>query len=88
MIIKCYFSYFSTKTYVVTPHQNRLDETVLMMGHKICSRGEIWIIIHKLSLLPILIWSTVKYTLSKTLPSRGVTSNNNNKIIIDFIYRG
>ena len=24
------------KTYVVTPHLNRLDETVLMVGHKIC----------------------------------------------------
>ena len=23
------------KTYVVTPHKNRLSETVLMMGHKI-----------------------------------------------------
>ena len=28
------FSYFSMKTYVVTPHQNRLDETVVMMRHK------------------------------------------------------
>ena len=30
-----------------------------MMGHKICSDGEILIIIPKLSLLPLLIWSTV-----------------------------
>ena len=48
------------KTYVVTPHLNRLDEMVLMMGHKICFYGEIWIIIPKLSLLPLLILSTVK----------------------------
>ena len=28
-----------------------------MMDHKICFNGEIWIIIPKLSLLPLLIWS-------------------------------
>ena len=28
------------KTYVVTPHLKRLDETFLMMGHKICFYGE------------------------------------------------
>ena len=38
------------KTYVVTPHYNRLDETVLMVGHKICFYGKIWLIIPKLSL--------------------------------------
>ena len=32
-------------------------ETVLMMGHKIRFNEEMWIIIPKLSLLPILIWS-------------------------------
>ena len=32
---------------------------VLRMGHKICFNGEIWLIIPKLSLLPLLIWSTV-----------------------------
>ena len=32
------------KTYVVTPHLNRLNETVLMMGQKICFYHEIWII--------------------------------------------
>ena len=42
----------------MTPHLNRLDETVLMRGHKICFYGEIWLIIPKLSLLPLLIWST------------------------------
>ena len=29
-----------------------------MRGHKICFHGEIWIIIPKLSLLPLPIWST------------------------------
>ena len=29
-----------------------------MVGHKICLNGETWIIITKLSLLPLLIWST------------------------------
>ena len=29
-----------------------------MMGHKICFYGEIWLFIPKLSLLPLLIWST------------------------------
>ena len=49
---------FIDKTYVVTRHQNRLDETVLMMGHNILLNGEIQLIIPKLSLLPLLIWST------------------------------
>ena len=30
-----------------------------MMGRKICFNGEIWTITPKLSLLPLLIWSTV-----------------------------
>ena len=47
------------KTYVVTPHENRLCETVLMMGLNISSRGVTWKIIPKLSLLPLLILSTV-----------------------------
>ena len=42
------------KTYVVTPHKNRLDETVLMMGHKICFYGEIWLIIPKFPGYPFL----------------------------------
>ena len=29
-----------------------------MMGHKICFNGAIWLVIPKLSLLPLLIWST------------------------------
>ena len=35
------------------------SETVLMRGHKRCFYGEIWKIIPKLFLLPLLIWSTV-----------------------------
>ena len=34
---------------------------LLMMGHKICFNGEIRLIIPKLSLLPLLIWSTKYY---------------------------
>ena len=32
-----------------------------MMGHKICFYGKMWIIIPKLSLLPLLIWSTADF---------------------------
>ena len=46
------------KTYFVTPHSSRLDETVLMTGRKICFYGEMWLIFLKLSLLPLPIWST------------------------------
>ena len=35
-----------------------LSQTVLMMGHKNVFYGEIWLLIPKLSLLPLLIWST------------------------------
>ena len=49
--------------YVVTPHQNSLDETVLMMGHYIHFKGVPWKIIPELSLLPLLIWSTVLHNL-------------------------
>ena len=45
---KIIFSYFSIKTNVVTPHKNRLDQRVLMVGHKIYLNGEIWIISPKL----------------------------------------
>ena len=50
--------------------QQKLDETVLMMGHKICFYGEIRLIISKSSLLPLLIWSTeiiMTYALNKTV---------------------
>ena len=33
--------FFSTKTYVVTPHQNCLGEMVLMRGHNVCFYGKI-----------------------------------------------
>ena len=36
MIIKDNFFYFSSKPYVVTPHLNRLIETVQMRGHNVC----------------------------------------------------
>ena len=35
------FSYFSSKPYVVTPHLNRLNETVQMKGHTICLYAEL-----------------------------------------------
>ena len=49
--LKGNLSYFSMKT---CGHLER----VLMMGCKICFNGEIWLVIPKLSLLPLLIWST------------------------------
>ena len=36
MIIEGNFSYFSLKSYVVTPHLNRRDEKVQMSGHNVC----------------------------------------------------
>ena len=42
----------------MTPHLDRLVETVLMMGRNISFKGVIWKIIPKLSLLPLLNWST------------------------------
>ena len=35
------FSYFLLKPYVVTPHLNRLIETVQMRGHNICFYAEL-----------------------------------------------
>ena len=35
VIIRDNFCYFCTKTYVVTPHLNHLDETVQMRRHNI-----------------------------------------------------
>ena len=40
-----FYSYFSSKPYVVTPHLNRLIETVQMRDHKICFYEELTIII-------------------------------------------
>ena len=41
MIIEEQFSYFSLKPYVVTPHLNRLVETVQIRGHNICFCAEL-----------------------------------------------
>ena len=35
VVIGKLFCLFCIKTYIVTPHQNRLDETVQMRGHNI-----------------------------------------------------
>ena len=51
MIIRDNFCEFCIKTYVVTPHLNRLDETIQMRGHNIWFRREIRKIIIKYSLL-------------------------------------
>ena len=42
------------------PHRDSLGEAVLMIGHKICFYGEIWITIPELSQLPLLSRSTAK----------------------------
>ena len=57
---KIIFLFLNEKMYVVTPHENHLNETVLMRGHKIHFYGEIWLIIPKLSQLPLLIRSAEK----------------------------
>ena len=36
-----HFSYFSSKPYVLTPHLNRLVETVQMRGQNICFYAEL-----------------------------------------------
>ena len=41
MIMRDVFSYFSFKLYVMTPHLNRLDETVQMRDHNICFYAEL-----------------------------------------------
>ena len=51
MIIKDNFCYFCIKTYIVTPHLNRLVETVQMRGHNIPFRWEITKIFIKYCLL-------------------------------------
>ena len=38
---KIFFSFFSTKTYIVTPHLNRIVETVLMRAHNEYLKGKI-----------------------------------------------
>ena len=49
MIIRDNFCLFCIKTYVVTPHLNRLDKTVQMRGHNIWFQREIRKIIPQLS---------------------------------------
>ena len=49
VIITDNFCQFCTKTYVVTSHLNRLDETVQMRGHNIWFQREIRKIIQQLS---------------------------------------
>ena len=88
--IQRYFLYFSMKTYVVTPHQNRLDETVLMMGHKICFYGELWLLIPKLSLLPLLIWSTdpiYQMNPKSSIFMIGVASSKNTRFCVCKCYK-
>ena len=55
------FSYFSSKPYVVTPHLNRLIETVQLRGHNICCYAELTKII-----LIITIYSLLSRSLSNT----------------------
>ena len=50
-MIRNNFCQFCIKPYVVTPHLNRLNETVQMRGHNIWFRWEIRKIIIKYSLL-------------------------------------
>ena len=45
VIIRDNFCQFCTKTYVVTPHMNCLDETVQMRGHNMSFQQGIRIII-------------------------------------------
>ena len=51
MIIRHNFCQFCTKTYVMTPHLNRLEETVQMRGHNIWFQREIRKIIPQILLL-------------------------------------
>ena len=45
-----------------------------MVGHRICLNGEIWLIIRKLTLLPLLIWATDPSP-PDTMGKQGVISN-------------
>ena len=66
-----YFSYFSSKPYVVTPHLNRLVETVQMRGHNICFYAELTKVIpnyHQILLLS----RALKYILGKKLDQKQV----------------
>ena len=54
LIIEGYFSYFLLKPYVVTPHLNRLVETVQMRGHNICFYAELTKTIPDYQILPLI----------------------------------
>ena len=54
MITRDFFSCILHKEYVVTPHLNRLDETVQMRGHNIWFQWEIRKIIPQLSNTPLI----------------------------------
>ena len=54
MIIEDNFSYFSLKSYIVTPHLNRLNKTVQMRGHNICFYPELTKIIPNYQILPLI----------------------------------
>ena len=54
-----------------------------MMGHKICFYREMWLIIPKLSPLPLLIWSTMpvlKYTVDFQLANNACEKTCINKV--------
>ena len=59
-----FFSYFSLKPYVVTPHLHDLDKMVQMRGHNICFSAEITKIIPIYHQILPLVWSSE--TLSKS----------------------
>ena len=53
------FFYFVSKPHVVTPHLNRLIETVQMRGHNICFNAELTKIISNYHQILPLIYSSV-----------------------------
>ena len=53
---KIYFFLFLTKTYVVSPHLNRLIKTVQMRGHNICFKAKCTKIISNYHQILPLIW--------------------------------
>ena len=55
-----YFSYVWTKNIIVASHLNCLAKAVVIRGHNVSLYGDILRIIPKLSLLPLLIWCSVK----------------------------
>ena len=53
---------FSLKPYVVTPHLNRLNDTVQMRGHSVCFYAELTkIIINYHQILPLISSSDSSY---------------------------